>query len=88
MKEEDSEEKGTIVVIQYLEYRIKHINLTMQIQLCEKKEAPHVEDQWYNKEKEPQSLWNISIQFEISQRQSKGKRMRIWEKKIKKKKVQ
>ncbi len=53
MKEEDSEEKNTIVVVQYLEYRIKHFNLTMQTQICEKKEAPHVEDQWYNKEKEP-----------------------------------
>jgi hypothetical protein len=53
-----------------------------------KKKEPHVEDQWCNKEEEPQSLWSISIKFGKSQQQSKRERMRIWEKKIKKKKVQ
>ncbi len=56
---------------------IKHLNLTIQIQICEKEKKPRVEDQWYNKEEEPQSLWSISIQFGKSQQQSKRERMRI-----------
>jgi hypothetical protein len=48
----------------------------------------YVKDQWHNKKEEPQSLWSINIKFGRSQWQNKGERIRIWEKKIKKNKVQ